>query len=112
MEFSDFGWVSTVQDKIHGGLPNCDECDNVIQASRHCNSGISFTFYWCYQIIWLFPGAPWNSEDDTVIEKHGTKALYSRVKSAMHAIQTEDNKAQRDAAHSMIHIAKPWMLRK
>jgi len=46
------------------------------------------------------------------MEKHGADALYSAVKSVMHAIQTEDQEAQQDAAHRMIQIAKPWTMRR
>jgi len=44
----------------------------------------------CYQIMWLFSGTPEDSEDQTVMEKHGADALYSAVKSFMHAIRMED----------------------
>jgi hypothetical protein len=30
----------------------------------------------------------------------------------MHAIWTEDEEAQQDAAHRMIQIAKPWTIRR
>jgi len=40
--------------------------------------------------MWLFSGAPDNPEDETVKEKHGADALYSAVRSLMHAIWTED----------------------
>jgi len=30
----------------------------------------------------------------------------------MHAIQTEDEEAQQDAAHQMMKIAKSWMIRR
>ena len=45
------------------------------------------------------------------MEKHGAEALYSAVKSLMHAIRTKDEEAQQDAAHRMIQIAKPWTIR-
>jgi len=67
---------------------------------------------WCYQAMWLFSGAPDDPEDETVKEKHGADALYSAVKSLMHAIRTEDEEAQQDAAHRMIQIAKPWTIRR
>jgi len=67
---------------------------------------------WCYQAMWLFPGPPDDREDETVKEKHGADALYSAVKSLMHAIRTEDEEAQQDAAHRMIQIAKPWTIRR
>jgi hypothetical protein len=44
----------------------------------------------CYEAMWLFSGVPENPEDGTVMEKHGANALYSAVKSLMHAIRTED----------------------
>jgi hypothetical protein len=40
--------------------------------------------------MWLFLCAPEDPEDETVIEMHGADALYSAVKSFMHAIRTED----------------------
>ena len=46
------------------------------------------------------------------MEKHGAEALYSTVKSLMHAIRTKDEEAQQDAAHWMIQIAKPWTIRR
>jgi len=49
--------------------------------------------------MWLFSGVPEDPEDDTVMEKHGAEALYSAVKSVMHAIRTKDEKAQQDMAH-------------
>jgi hypothetical protein len=62
--------------------------------------------------MWLFSGAPEDPEDETVMEMHGADALYSAVKSLMHAIRTEDQDAQQDAAHRMIQIAKPWTIRR
>jgi len=47
-----------------------------------------------------------------VMEKHRAEALYSRVKSLIHAIRTEDGEAQQDAPHWMKQIAKPWMIRR
>jgi len=67
---------------------------------------------WCYQAMWLFSGAPDDPEDETVKEKHGADTLYSAVKGFMHAIRTQDEEAQQDAAHRMIQIAKPWMIRR
>jgi hypothetical protein len=34
------------------------------------------------------------------------------VKSLIHAIRTDDQDAQQDAAHRMIQIVKPWMIRR
>jgi len=74
--------------------------------------GFHSLYDWCYQAMWLFSGAPEDPEDETVMEKHGADGLYSAVKSLMHAIQTEDQEAQQDAAHRMIQIAKPWTIRR
>ena len=49
---------------------------------------------WCFQMMWLFSGAPEDPEDETVMEMHGTDTLYSVVNSLMHAIRTEDKEAQ------------------
>jgi hypothetical protein len=60
---------------------------------------------WCYQTMWAFSGGSEDPEDVTVMEMHSMEALYSAVKSLMHAIRTEDQDAQQDAAHRMIQIA-------
>jgi hypothetical protein len=73
--------------------------------------GLHSLYDWCYQTIWLFSGAPEDPADETVIEMHSADALYSAVKSLMHAIRTEDQDAQQDAAHRMIQITKPWTIR-
>jgi hypothetical protein len=62
--------------------------------------------------MWLFAGAPEDPEDETVMEMHGADVLYSALESLMDAIRTEDEEAQQDAAHGMIHIAKPWTIRR
>jgi hypothetical protein len=67
---------------------------------------------WWYQAMWLFSGAPEDPDNESVMEMHGADALYSAVKSLMHAIWTEDQDAQQDAAHQMIQIAKPWTLQR
>jgi len=74
--------------------------------------GFHSLYDWCFQTMWLFPGAPDDPEYDTVMEMDGAEALYSAVKSLMHAIQTENEEAQQDAAHRMIQIAKPWTIRR
>jgi len=74
--------------------------------------GFHSLYDWCYQAMWLFSGVPEDPEDETVMEKHGADAQYSAVKSLMHAIRTEDQEAQQDAAHRMTHIAKPWTIRR
>jgi hypothetical protein len=73
-------------------------------------SGFHSLYDWCYQAMWLFSGAPEDPEDETMMEMHGADALYSSVKSLMHAIWTEDQDSQQDAAHRMIQIAKPWTI--
>jgi hypothetical protein len=45
---------------------------------------------WCYEAMWLFPGAPDDPEDKTVMEMYGADALYSAVKRVLQAIRTED----------------------
>jgi hypothetical protein len=62
---------------------------------------------WCFQTIWLFSGVPENPEDHPVMEMHGADALYSVVKSLMHAIRTEDEHTQQYAAHRTIIIPSP-----
>jgi len=74
--------------------------------------GFHSLYDWCYQAMWLFSGAPEDPEDETVMEMQGADALYSAVKSLMHAIWTEDQDAQQDAAHRIIQIAKPWTIRR
>jgi len=61
-------------------------------------------------MMWLCSGVPDDSQDDTVMVKHGTEAVYSAVKGLMHAIQTTDKEAQQDDNHQMIQIAKPWTI--
>jgi hypothetical protein len=74
--------------------------------------GFHSLYDWCYLTIWLFSGAPDDPEDDTVMEQHGADILYPAVNSMMHAIWTEDEEAQQDAAHRMIKIAMPWTIRR
>jgi len=62
--------------------------------------------------MWLFSCVPEDPEDKTMMEMHGADVLYSAFKSLMHAIQTEDQDAQQDAAHQMIQIPKPWTIRR
>jgi hypothetical protein len=69
--------------------------------------GFHSLYNWCFQPVWLFSGAPEDREEETVMEKRGTKAQYCAVKSLMHAIRTEVKEAHLDAAHQMIHNAKP-----
>jgi len=46
------------------------------------------------------------------MEKHAAEVFYSAVKSVKHAIRTEDEEAQLDAAHLIIQIGKPWTIRR
>ena len=62
--------------------------------------------------MWMFSGAPDDREDETVMEMHCANALYTAVNSVMHAIRTEDQDAQQDAAPRMSPIAKPWTIRR
>ena len=62
--------------------------------------------------MWLFSGAPEDPEDETLMEMHGAEALYSAMKSLMHAVRTKDQDAQQDAAPQMIQIAKHWTIRR
>jgi len=62
--------------------------------------------------MWLFSGGPEDPEYETVMEMHRANALYSAVKSLIHAIRTEDQDAQQDVAHRMIQIAKPCTIRR
>jgi hypothetical protein len=74
--------------------------------------GFHSLYDWRYQPMWLLSGAPEDPEDETVMEMHGADALYSAVKSLMHAFRTEDQDAQQDAAHRMSQISKPWTIRR
>jgi DNA/RNA endonuclease YhcR with UshA esterase domain len=69
-------------------------------------------YNWSFQTMWLFSCTPEDPENDTVMEKHSTEALYLTVKSLMHAIWTQDEPDQQDAAHQMIQIGKRWMIRR
>jgi len=74
--------------------------------------GFNLLYHWCYQAMWLFSGVPDDPENESVMEMHGADALYSPVKSLMHAIRAEDQDAQQDAALQMIQIAEPWTARR
>jgi len=74
--------------------------------------GFHCLYDWCFQTMWWFSGASDDPEDDTVMEKHAAEALYSTVKSLMHAIQTADKEAQQNMVHQMIQIANPWTMRR
>jgi hypothetical protein len=74
--------------------------------------GFHSLYDWSFPAMWLFSGAPDDPEDETVMEKHGADALYSAVKSLMHAIWTAAQNSQQDAAHRMMQFAKPWTIRR
>jgi len=74
--------------------------------------GFHSLYDWCFRTMWLFSDAPEYPEYDTVMEKHGAEALYPAVMSLKHAIRTEDADAQHDAAHQMIQMVTPWMIRR
>jgi hypothetical protein len=75
-------------------------------------TGFHSLYDWCFQTMWLFSDAPDDPENETLMKMHGAHALYSAVKSWLHAILTEDEEAQQDAEHWMIQIAKPWTIRR
>jgi hypothetical protein len=50
--------------------------------------GFHSLYDWCFQVMWLFSGSPEDPVDDTVMEMHSADALYSAVKSLMHAVRT------------------------
>jgi len=60
--------------------------------------------------MWLLSGVPDNPEDNSVMEQHGAEALHAKVKRLMHAIQSENEEAQQDAAHQTIKIGKSWTI--
>jgi hypothetical protein len=62
--------------------------------------------------MWLFSDAPEDPADENVMKMLGADALYSAVKCLMHAIRTEDQDAQQDAAHRMIQIGRPLTIRR
>jgi hypothetical protein len=72
--------------------------------------GFHSLYDWCFQMMWLFSDAPENPEDETLMDKHRAEALHSEVKRFMHALWTEGQDAQQDAAHRVIQIANPWTI--
>jgi len=62
--------------------------------------------------MWQFSGVPEYPEHDTVMEAHDAEALYSAVKSLMHAIRCEDEDTEQDVAHRIFQSAKPWTIRR
>lgn len=74
--------------------------------------GLHSLYDWCYKTMWLGSDVPKDPEDETGMEMHCADALYSAVQSLRHAIQTEDHNTQQDAAHQMIKIAMPLMIKR
>jgi hypothetical protein len=62
--------------------------------------------------MWLFSGAPEEPEAETLIEQHSAKGLCAAVKRLKHAIWSEDQGTEQDAAHRMMQIAKHWNIRR
>jgi hypothetical protein len=62
--------------------------------------------------MWLFSSVPEDPQNETVMEMHSADELYYTVKKLMHAIRTEDQDTQQNAAHRMIKIAKPSKIRR
>jgi hypothetical protein len=75
-------------------------------------AGFHSLYDWYFQTMWLFSGVPEDPKNDTVMDQHGADALYSTVKSLLHAIRTEDEDVQQDVGHRIIHIGKPWTIRR
>jgi hypothetical protein len=48
--------------------------------------GFHSLYDWCFQTMWLCSGVPDNPEYNTGIEKYGAEALFSAVRSLIHAI--------------------------
>jgi hypothetical protein len=57
--------------------------------------------------MWLDSGAPEDPADKTGMEMNDADALYSGVKSMMHAVWTEEQDVQQDVAHRMIDNVMP-----
>ena len=74
--------------------------------------GFYSLYDWCYQVMWLFSGAPEDPEEGTMKDKQGADGLYSTGESLIHAIRTEDEEAQQHVAHQKIQIAKPRTMRR
>ena len=62
--------------------------------------------------MWQFSGVPEDPGDETVMEMHSADVLHSAAKSSMHAIRSEDQDTQLDAAHRIIQFANPWTMRR
>jgi len=62
--------------------------------------------------MWHSAGVSEHLNDNIMIEKYNAEVLNFALKRVMHAIQTQQNKAQQDVVHCMIHITKLWTIRK
>jgi hypothetical protein len=67
---------------------------------------------WYFPMMWLFPGACEDPENDTGMETHDTELVHSAMKCPVQSVRTDNQDAQQDAAHRMIPIAKPWLIRR
>jgi hypothetical protein len=118
-QLSDCSWSFAIFDEFHQykkknsvGWQNATNARIGFKLQVTATLGFHSLYDWCYQEMWLFSGAPEDQDDETVMEMHGADALYSAVKRLMHAIRTEDQDAEQDAAHRMIQFAKTWTIRR
>jgi len=65
---------------------------------------------WCYLMMWLLSSRPNDPENDILIKKHGAEELCFSGESLIHAIWTEDEKAQQYAAYWMRQIGMSQMI--
>lgn len=63
-------------------------------------------------MMWQVSGAPADLEDVMLKDKQVAQALHSEVQCLIHAMQTEDNEAQQNAASLMIEVTAGWMIRR
>jgi hypothetical protein len=99
-QFSYFAWSFGISDESHRyktkhsvGWQNAMNAKIGFKLQVTATPGFHSLYHWRYQPMWLCSGAPEDPEDDTVMEKHGAEALYSAVRSLMHAIRTKDKEA-------------------
>jgi len=74
--------------------------------------GFHSLYDWYSQMMWLFPCAPDEHEDETLMEKHVTHPLYPAVQSSMHARWSANQDAHLDAGYRVIQIVKPLTMRR
>jgi len=56
--------------------------------------------------MWLLYNSHQHPEGNTELDQHGAMALYSTLEYMMHAIQSEDNAAEKDAVHCIMLTLK------